>query len=119
MDRHTDPKRIAKNEVLRREENERIEAHNASIHWVDPPYADWVCECANESCTEPVRLSVREYDEVRTYPTHFVIVPSKRHVTTDVERVVERTDRYWVVEKTGVAADVSEDLTQLDAHSTD
>jgi hypothetical protein len=117
MDRHSDPKRIAKNETLRREENERIQAHNASIHWVNPPYADWVCECGNESCTEPVRLSVREYDEVRTHPTYFIVVPSEKHVVADVERVVQRTDRYWVVEKTGVAAEVSEDPDQRETHS--
>jgi hypothetical protein len=109
MPRHTDPKRIAKNESLRRDENERLEAHNASIHWVDPPYADWVCECGNERCSEPVRLSVREYDEVRRNPTHFIIVPSEEHVSADAEHVVERTDRYWVVEKVGVAAEVSKE----------
>jgi hypothetical protein len=108
MKDHADPERIAKNEDLRRDENERIEAHYASIHWVDPPYADWVCECANESCREPVRLTVAEYDEVRLNPTHFMVVPSEEHVRDDIERVVSRNDRYWVVEKLGVAAEVSE-----------
>ena len=107
MQTHMDPDRIAKNEDLRRDQNDRLEAHNASIHWVDPPYADWACECANESCSEPVRLTVAEYDEVRTNPTHFIIVPSEEHVTGEVERVVAHTERYWVVEKVGVAADES------------
>ena len=109
MHRHADPQRTAKNEALRRDENERLEAHNASIHWVDPPYADWLCECGNQSCSEPVRLSVREYDEVRRNATHFIIVPSEEHVSADAERVVQRTDRYWVVEKVGVAAAVSKE----------
>ena len=110
MNRHDEPKRIAKNESLRRDDNERLEAHNASIHWVNPPYADWRSECANESCSQPVRLSVREYDEVRRDPTHFVIVPSDEHVSAEVERIVRRTDRYWVVEKIGAAAEASKDL---------
>jgi hypothetical protein len=33
MDKQVDPRRIAKNEALRREDNERLQAHNASIHW--------------------------------------------------------------------------------------
>ena len=37
-------------------------------------------------------------------PTHFAVVPDERHVFADVERVVERHDRYWVVEKSGAAA---------------
>ena len=109
MDTHRDPERSARNEALRRDENERLEAHNASVHWIDPPFADWVCECANESCSEPVRLSVREYDEVRTNRRHFIIVPGEDHLSADVERVVRRTDRYWIVEKFGAAAAASEE----------
>jgi hypothetical protein len=109
MNTNADPTRIAKNEDLRRDQNNRLEADNASVHWVNPPYADWICECANPKCSEPVQLSVSEYDEVRTNPTHFIIVPSEKHISADVERVVQRTDRYWIVEKLGIAAAVSKD----------
>jgi hypothetical protein len=51
---------------------------------------------------------VREYDSIRANPTHFIIVPSDEHMSSEVERVVAQTDRYWVVEKVGVAAAVSE-----------
>ena len=109
MQGHADPGRVAKNEAARRDQNERIEDSNASIHWVDPPFADWVCECANEDCQDPVRLTVAEYDAVRLNSTHFIVVPSDEHVRPDSERVVSQGERYWVVEKVGVAAEVSEE----------
>ena len=102
--------RIAQNESRHRERNEQIEAHNAVVHWVDPPFADWLCECANESCSEPVRLTIEEYEAVRRSPTQFLIAPSLDHLSARVEQVVQHGDRYWVVEKIGVGADVSEEL---------
>jgi hypothetical protein len=102
--------RAAANESLFREINERIEASNASHHWVDPPYADWVCECAHVECAVPVQLTVQEYEAVRANPVQFFVSPSEEHVTFGVEQVVQRHDRYWVVEKRGAAAEVSEEL---------
>jgi hypothetical protein len=105
-----DSVRIAQNESRHRERNEQIEAHNAAINWVDPAFADWICECASEHCSEPVRLTIQEYEAVRRSSTHFLIAPSLDHLSARVERVVQRGDRYWVVEKIGVAANVSEEL---------
>jgi hypothetical protein len=102
--------RAASNENRLREINEQMEASNAAHHWVDPPYADWACECAREECSEPVQLTVQEYEAVRDNPSHFLVAPSEEHVTPAVEKIVERYERYWVVEKRGVAGDVSEDL---------
>jgi hypothetical protein len=102
--------RAARNESLFREINERIEPSNAAHLWVDPPYADWVCECAREECAVPVQLTVQEYEAVRAEPARFLVAPSEEHVSPDVEHVVTRDDRYWVVEKRGTAGDVSEAL---------
>jgi hypothetical protein len=102
--------RAARNESLFREINERIEASNAAHNWVDPPYADWVCECAQEGCSAPVRLTVQEYEAVRADPAHFFVTPSDEHVRPEVEEIVRRHERYWVIEKRGVAGDVSEEL---------
>jgi hypothetical protein len=102
--------RAAMNESRFREYNEHIEAHNAAHHWVDPPFADWVCECARGDCATPVQLTIAEYESVRSEPTRFLTVPSEEHVFGDIEVIVERHERYWVVEKLGDAGDVSEDL---------
>jgi hypothetical protein len=102
--------RAAHNESRYRALNERMEAHNSVHVWVDPPMPDWVCECASAECMQPVRLTLAEYEAVRTEPTHFFVVPSEEHLSPAVERVVHRHDRYWVVEKIGEAAEISEEL---------
>ncbi len=100
--------RLAKNESLFREQNERIAPHNAVYVWVNPAFADWICECADEGCSVPVRLTVAEYEAVRTKPTQFLVAPSEDHVFPDAECIIRREERYWTVEKLGRAAEVSE-----------
>jgi hypothetical protein len=98
---------LALNEARFREQNEHVKPSNAAYTWVDPPVPDWSCECGWKNCSEPVRLSVAEYNAVRATPTHFLVVPDEGHVAPDAERVVERHPRYWVIEKVGVAAAVA------------
>lgn len=102
--------RAARNESRYRALNERMEASNAVHVWVDPPMPDWVCECASPECMKPVRLTIAEYEAVRANSTHFFVLPSEEHLSPAVERVVERHDRYWVVEKIGEAAEMSDEL---------
>ena len=102
--------RAAHNESRYRALNERMEPSNAVHLWVDPPMPDWVCECANTGCMKPVRLTIAEYEAVRASSTRFFVLPAEEHLSPAVERVVERHDRYWVVEKIGEAAEVSEEL---------
>ncbi len=102
--------RIAANENLLRERNERSKAVNAAHVWVDPPVPDWTCECGDAACSNPVRVSIEEYEAVRTKPTWFMVSPGSQHVAPDVERVVQREERYWVVEKVGVGAEMSKKL---------
>jgi hypothetical protein len=56
-----------------------------------------VCECSDSACTVRVELSNREYRHARAAAQRFLIAP--KHNTTGQERVVERHDRYWLVEK--------------------
>jgi hypothetical protein len=107
-----DPKaeRTALNESLLRERNEALEPHNSTVHWVDPPVADWYCECAVVDCNVPVQMTIDEYESVRTSGRRFVIAPDERHLRPDVELIVEKKERYWVVEKVGDAAEMAEAL---------
>jgi hypothetical protein len=88
--------RVARNETLFREVNERIKQVNASLATVEQ--TDFLCECGDESCTEPVSLSMAEYEAVRAEPTRFVVVPG--HAVPDMEQVVTSNRRYAVVVKT-------------------
>lgn len=83
---------------LFRDVNERLREINAGFSEL-LPYGDWACECADETCNERVALTPEEYEAVRIDATHFVVAPSPQHVAGRSETVVERTDRYWVVEK--------------------
>jgi hypothetical protein len=86
---------MARNEALFREVNERIEDVQAGFP--AQGRTDFLCECGNDDCTQPISLTLAEYEQVRQNPKHFVVVPG--HDVADVEHVVERTDRYAVVEK--------------------
>ena len=117
MDSDTDrATRTAQNESLFREVNERVKELNQAFDALSR-HAEWICECGNTACVEPVHLTHEEYEAVRARGSDcFLIKPDGAHVVSDVEVVVERHDRYWVVQKLGVAAEVAE---EEDATSTD
>jgi hypothetical protein len=101
-------KRTGENEALFREVNERLEARKKDDSaWVTP--SRWICECADEECTERIEMSPLEYEQLRAEPTHFAVAPGERHVSRDVERIVEKREAYWVVEKGGEAAETAEE----------
>lgn len=87
--------RVAKNEALFRRVNERIEEINEALP--GDSESDFLCECGNDDCTAPVSLTLSEYEEVRSDPTHFL--SAHGHEAVDVETVVRETDRYAVVKK--------------------
>jgi hypothetical protein len=102
----TRQQRMAKNEALFREVNERIEAINVRLGEVSE--SDFICECGDDGCTKPVRLTLAEYEAVRSHPARFAIVTG--HEQIDVERVVEEHGRYAVVEKLpGPPGDIARD----------
>jgi hypothetical protein len=86
--------RLARNESLFREVNERI--GQISDHGSFEPI-EFLCECGEASCTETIPLSRSEYEQVRSDPLLFVIKPG--HGTADVEAVVEEEARYEIVRK--------------------
>lgn len=102
----TRAERQGRNESLFREVNERIAELNQTFQIEG--HSEFLCECSREECKEPVSISIDEYETVRRAPTRFFVIPG--HEDESVERVIERSDRYVVVEKFGEAADEAEDL---------
>jgi hypothetical protein len=98
--------RAARNQALYREVNERVKAINEAFD-VLLPLGDWICECAHEDCSERLSLTHEEYEGLRADGTRFAVAPDQAHVFEEVEDVVERHERYWVVEKVGVAAELA------------
>ena len=71
------------------------------------PLGDWVCECAESGCVERIQLTTEEYEFVRADPKRFAVAASDEHVFEEIEDVVERKDRFWVVEKDGPAGELA------------
>jgi hypothetical protein len=103
--------RIAHNETLFREVNERIEAGQWPTERGEP--AAFRCECGSLRCNQMVELTTDEYEHVRSSATHFVLVPG--HEIPALERVVEREASYVVVEKVSDAAEVAEETDPRDS----
>lgn len=91
--------RMAANEAFFRALNDRLERET---HSVRPLIV--LCECADEDCTQRIELTRAEYEETRSDPARFVVAPS--HADPEIERVIDRTDRFEMVRKVGVGVEV-------------
>ncbi len=97
--------RGARTQSLFRNENERVRHINQEFSSL-VPLGDWVCECADTACSERIALSFDDYEAVRSNPRRFA-APGEHHFVSELERLVGRFDRYWTVEKYGLAGDVA------------
>jgi hypothetical protein len=98
----TGTQRIAMNEATFRTVNEAMEAGQ------DPTgLLNFVCECGRLYCTKLIQLTRAEYEGVRQNPRRFAIVDG--HEILEAEEIIERHDRYLVVEKSsGPEAEIVE-----------
>lgn len=89
---HLGKQRVAMNEATFRKVNEGMKDGQ------DPSgLMSFVCECGRLHCTSIIRLSLAEYEGIRDNPRRFAIVDG--HEILEAEEIVERHDRYLVVEK--------------------
>lgn len=92
--------RLAGNEALFREVNERVaEVATQFIEVDEAPTeeVDFTCECGRADCVEPIRMTLVEYEAIRAESTHFGVVPE--HEQPEIETVIRRFPTYFVVEK--------------------
>lgn len=92
----TREKRLAKNEVLFRDVNERVR-EISSDSWQVDEQIEFLCECVLTECLERIPLPLGVYEATRADPTHFVVL--RGHERPDLEVVVDEGDTYVVVEK--------------------
>jgi len=102
--------RRATTEALFRDVNERIAE---SAERFDATETEFVCECADPSCTHRVSASLAEYEQVREDPATFLVTPG--HEERDIERVVSDRGRFRIVEK--IQAAVRRAVIRLDPRS--
>jgi predicted ThiF/HesA family dinucleotide-utilizing enzyme len=95
--------RVAMNEATFRKVNEGMEAGQ------DPEgLLGFFCECGRLGCNRLIELTRAEYEDVRANPRRFALIDG--HQIEEVEDVVDRSDRFIVVEKRGrPEAEVVED----------
>lgn len=89
-------KRVGQNEVVFREVNERLRELGESFSVVSD-VAEFVCECADTSCTDRLRMTLAEYEHVRSDPKWFLLLSG--HEEPGYERVIEKHGFYDIVEK--------------------
>jgi hypothetical protein len=96
--------RHIENEAFFRSLNEGL-AGRAPLE--DDTLIAFLCECGDEECIDAISLTRAEYEGLRSEPTLFAIKPG--HELPEIERVVERHERYDVIEKLGATAAVAEE----------
>lgn len=89
---------------LLRASNERLDEIEYSIDLAETADTrhQYACECDDLGCLRRLELTRAEYRAVRTKPLRFVVAPG--HFDGAVDRLVESTDSFAVVEKIGLAA---------------
>lgn len=102
--------RIARNNATFRDANERISAA-AGAYGIDTP-VPFICECPDAGCSEIVRLTLEQYEEIRADSRHFLNVPGHQAAAENTSEVVSERDGYVIVEKVGRAGDIVEALDE-------
>jgi hypothetical protein len=109
----SDERRLARNEAIFRVVNREIAKTGERFGQVAPDETyDFVCECADPDCTDPIRITLDRFHEVRAEPTRFIV--AEGHAEATIERRVDAGDGYEIVEKNGEAAAVAR-ATAVDA----
>jgi hypothetical protein len=91
--------RLAGNEALFREVNERVAEVATQFVDVetDTEAVHFTCECGRTDCAEPIAMTIAQYEAIRAESTHFAVAPG--HEQLEIEVVIERHPSYFVVEK--------------------
>jgi hypothetical protein len=105
--------RAARNQSSFREANERINAAAAGISRADR--LPFVCECPETRCTAIIHLEPGEYELVRQDGARFCVAPGHevcKVERVEVARVMERRDRFTLMEKIGLAGEIARRLAE-------
>jgi hypothetical protein len=99
-------RRIAENESLYRDANEKIAAR-AEEAGAKAARIPFICECFARSCEERLLLTLDEYDEAHVHPAQFVVARGHVDASPEVEIVVEEYADYVVIRKRGEAGEIA------------
>ena len=86
----------AENQMRCRDFNEWIQDTNVRME-SDRPLEQYICECSDGTCRQPISLTTEEYERVRAYPLRFAI--ALNHENPELDRVLMETERFATAEK--------------------
>jgi hypothetical protein len=102
--------RVARNDARFRESNEQLRGVSEALDFGPDELLPFLCECADVDCTTIVRLTGREYEQVRQSPVQFINARDHEVNGQGWVRVVDEFDRYTIVEKVGAAGKLAAEL---------
>ena len=105
MDSRAD--RVAKNEAMHRAVNREIENVAEDFGERGGDTIDVLCECGQPGCTSLLSLTIADYDRVHGQRDRFIVAHG--HMDPELERVVEESGEYLVVDKFGEAEATDEE----------
>jgi hypothetical protein len=105
--------RVARNDAAFREANEAIQETAAT--WEMDGLLPVICECADTGCSQLVRLTRPEYEDVRSNSRWFINALGHQVNGQGWVKIVAEHDRYTLVEKIGEAGEIAEQLDQRTA----
>ena len=98
--------REATNQTIFREMNEWTMEERGVREGNEPTMDTYLCECGDERCTAPIRLTRVEYEAVRAYPTRFALAPN--HENPEIDSLIVENERFATIEKSfGEAARIA------------
>jgi hypothetical protein len=100
MDRREE--RLAKNEIIFRDVNERIKDSADAEALRDDRDLGFLCECSNVDCTLRLKLALDDYERARSDPSQFI--SALGHELPEIESVVFVSADFQIVRKEGAAA---------------
>jgi hypothetical protein len=95
-------RRVARAEINRRQVNEAIERGRGERF-----DGTFVCECGRIACNAKLRLSLDEYEAVRSSFERFLVAPG--HEIAGIDEIAEDHDEYLVAVKDGQGGEMAEE----------
>jgi hypothetical protein len=102
--------RVAFNDDIFRKANEAIHDEIEGLIPESSGGLPFICECAEEGCTQVLRIPLPDYERLRSDPRLFLNAPGHENAAQGWAAVVERHEHYVVVEKLGRAGEMAEML---------
>jgi hypothetical protein len=98
--------KLIKNEQIFRDRNKSISSalqryFGGQKNVADAPL-EFVCECSDPDCTDPIIVTISEYEKLHKRNDRFLIV--KGHKSPEVEKTVKNIGKLELVEKPELAA---------------